>query len=127
MAASDLAAIIIGVAALGATAISVIVVMQVRRATDELREVLRTLRTDVDSTVRRLEERTSAVEHEMERVDGLIDSAERVTARADTLSKITYGAVAKPVIKTVAVVRGTSRAARRLRRGSHLEGDERAG
>ena len=69
---------------------------------------------DVDATMRRLDAQADAVDHEMVRVDGLLESAERVSARADTLSKMTYGAVAKPVIKTAAVVKGTSRAARRL-------------
>ncbi len=127
MDASDLAAVIIAIAALVATAVAVIVVIQVRRVSDDLRAVLEALGTNVDATLNRLDERTTEVEHEMQRIGGLIDSAERVTARADTLSKMTYGAVAKPVIKTAAVVRGTSRAARRLRRGPQPETDERAG
>lgn len=124
MSASDLAAVIVVVVAIAATIGAVVLIMQLRRTTEELRDVLTGLRTDVDATMRRLDAQAEAVEHELGRVDGLLESAERVSARADTLSKMTYGAVAKPVIKTAAVVKGTSRAARRL---AGREIDERAG
>jgi hypothetical protein len=73
----------------------------------------------------RIETQATTIDDELHRVDGLISSAERVSARADTLSRMTYGAVARPVIKTAAVVKGTSRAARRLR--GQREPDEQAG
>ena len=124
MSAADLAAVIVVVVAIAATIGAVVLIMQLRRTTEELRDVLVDLRTDVDATMRRLDAQADAVDHEMVRVDGLRESAERVSARADTLSKMTYGAVAKPVIKTAAVVKGTSRAARRL---TGREVDEQAG
>ncbi len=124
MSAADLAAVVIVVVAIAVTAGVVVLVMQLRQTTEELRDVLRGLRADVDATMERLDAQADAVDHELTRVDGLLDSAERVSARADTLSKMTYGAVAKPVIKTAAVVKGTSRAARRL---TGREIDEQAG
>lgn len=127
MTATDLAAVVIAVAALGVTAVAVLLIVQVRRATDELGEVLGSLRTDMDRTAGRLERQAATIEGELERVDGLIESAERVSARADTLSRVTYGAVARPVIRTAAVVKGTTRAARLLRRGQGDDIDEQAG
>ena len=114
MSATDLAAVLVVVVAVAVTGVAVVMVMQLRRTTDELREVLGRLRGDVDATMQRLDDQADAIESEMARVDGLVASAERVSARADTLSRVTYGAVAKPVIKTAAVVKGTSKAARRL-------------
>ncbi len=127
MSATDLAAVVIAVAALGVTAVAVLLIVQLRRATDELGEVLSTLRTDVDRTMVRLQDQVAAIEDELARVDGLVESVERVSARADTLSRVTYGAVARPVIRTAAVVKGTTRAARLLRRGHGDEVDEQAG
>ena len=124
MSATDLAVVIIAVAALGVTGLAVATTMGARRAADELRELATELRIDMASQMGRLDQRAEDIETELARVDGLVESAERVSARADTLSKMTYGAVAKPVIKTAAVVKGTGRAARRLRGGDR---DERAG
>lgn len=125
MTATDLAAVILAVVALGVTAMAVVFIMMLRRAADEVRELTIDLRTHADVTMERIESRATTIDEELHRVDGLIASAERVSARADTLSKMTYGAVAKPVIKTAAVVKGTSRAARRLR--GQRDPDEKAG
>ena len=125
MTATDLAAAILAFVALGVTAMAVVAIMMLRRSADEVRELAVDLRTHADSTMAQIESRATTMDDDLRRVDGLIASAERVSARADTLSKVTYGAVAKPVIKTAALVKGTSRAARRLR--GQREPDERAG
>lgn len=125
MTATDLATVIVAIVALGVTATAVVLIMTLRRATDEVRSLAAALRHDVDAMMADLDDRAGAIENEMARVDGLVESAERVSARADTLSKMTYGAVARPVIRTAAVVKGTSRAARRLRGPRDL--DEQAG
>ncbi len=127
MSATDLAATVIAVAALGVIAVAVALIMTLRRTTDELGEVLATLRTDIARTLERLEGQADAIDTELSRVDGLVESAERISARADTLSRVTYGAVARPVIRTAAVVKGTTRAARLLRRSPGDPVDEQAG
>jgi len=53
---------------------------------------------------------------ELERVDRLVGSAESISATVDATSKLAYRALSAPVIKTVAVTSGASRAARRLRK-----------
>ena len=124
MSATDLAIVVIVVVALGMVAVTTWLLMTLRRTTDELTDLVATLRTDIDASMGVLDDRADEIAAELQRVDGLVDTAERVSARADTLSKMTYGAVAKPVIKTAAVVKGTGRAAKRLR-GREL--DEQAG
>ena len=52
---------------------------------------------------------------ELARVDRLVGSAESISATVDATSKLAYRALSAPVIKTVAVTSGASRAARRLR------------
>lgn len=124
MTATDLASVIVAFVALGITALAVVLLMSMRRTADELLVALARMNDEVDETLRRLDDQTTAVDAELHRVDGLVASAERVSARADTLSRMTYGAVARPVIRTAAVVKGTSRAARRLRGGRGVDVEE---
>lgn len=53
---------------------------------------------------------------ELERVERLVGSAESISATVDATSKLAYRALSAPVIKTVAMTSGASRAARRLRK-----------
>ena len=53
---------------------------------------------------------------ELARVDGLITSAESVTATVDSASRLAYLALSNPVIKLMAFGSGTGRALRRVRR-----------
>ena len=57
-----------------------------------------------------------AANEELARVDRLVGSAESISATVDATSKLAYRALSAPVIKTVAVPSGASKAARRLRR-----------
>ena len=104
MTATDLATVIVAVVALGLTAAAVVLIMGLRRATDDVRELAAALRNDVDAAMARLDARTSTIEDEMQRVDGLLECRRTGQRHADTLSRMTYGAVARPVIKTAAVI-----------------------
>ena len=53
---------------------------------------------------------------ELDRVDGLLGTAESISATVDSASRLAYGTVATPVVKVLAFGAGTRRAARRLRR-----------
>ena len=53
---------------------------------------------------------------ELARVDRLVGSAESISATVDATSKLAYRALSAPVIKTVAITSGASRAAKRLRK-----------
>ncbi len=126
MSATDLAAVLASVVALATVGTLVAVVFQLRRTTEELVETLDAVRVALDESVVHVQGLVGDLDYELRRVGGLIDTADKVSARADTLSRVTYGAVARPVIKTAAVVKGTGRAARMLRRGGGTL-DERAG
>lgn len=115
MSAIDLAAVVLSVTCLALIAVATLVVVRLRGALAEVRGLIGEIRAEAEATSVRLDAQAEAVETELHRVDGLVERAERVSARADTLSRMTYGAVARPVIKTAAVVKGTSRAAQRLR------------
>lgn len=115
MSATDLAAVLAAVTCLGVVAVAAVLAVRLWMALAKVDGLVHELRTGVDARLADLDARSAEIHDDLHRVDGLIDAAERVTARADTLSRMTYGAVAKPVIKTAAVVRGTSKAARRLK------------
>ena len=116
---TDLAALILAGVSLSVVGLVVWLVFELRRMTEELRKTLERFRLQVDTVLTHAELQAEGVEAELCRVGGLLDVAERVSNRAEKLSQMTYGAVVKPIIKTAAVVKGTSRAARRLRRGSN--------
>ena len=86
-------------------------------------DTLRSLRTEVDSlraeTQPLLAELRSSVDEardDLERFDRVLGSAEAISANVQGASRVARVALSAPVIKTVALASGTSRAARRLRR-----------
>jgi len=117
MSAIDLAAVILSITCLALIAVATLVTIRLRGALGEVRTVIDEVRADAAAQHGRLDRQGAAVDAELHRIDGLVERADRVTARADTLSKVTYGAIARPVIRTAAVVKGTTRAAQRLRGG----------
>lgn len=116
MDATDLAAVIVAVVSLATMGALVWLVADLRRTTAALRATVARLEADTAPAAARLAEQVAEIDAELRRVDGLLERADKVSARADTLSKVTYQAVAKPVINTAAAMKGTSRAAQRLRR-----------
>ncbi|HYZ97595.1 MAG TPA: hypothetical protein VE575_02520, partial [Acidimicrobiales bacterium] len=62
-----------------------------------------------------LHDTVQVANHELERFDQLVTTAESVTGTVDSASRLAYIAMANPVIKGVAFASGTARAARRLR------------
>jgi hypothetical protein len=86
-------------------------------------DTLRSLRMEVDSlraeTQPLLAELRSSVDEardDLERFDRVLGSAEAISANVQGASRVARVALSAPVIKTVALASGTSRAARRLRR-----------
>ncbi|MGH9094062.1 MAG: hypothetical protein ACRDXE_02775 [Acidimicrobiales bacterium] len=83
---------------------------QLRRAAAELRRETILLVDEVGGTV-------AHANAELERVDDLIGSAESITDTVGSASRLAYLTVANPLIKVLALSRGTSRASARLRSG----------
>lgn len=96
------AALLVTVAVLLASA------RQLRRETDELRRHTRAIMAELDGTV-------AAAAEDLERVDDLIGSAERITATVGSASRLAHAAWANPVIKVMALGAGTARASERIR------------
>jgi predicted acylesterase/phospholipase RssA len=88
------------------------IVMSVRAITRTLDELNAQALPLIDDLATALAE----ANEELARVDRLVGSAESISATVDATSKLAYRALSAPVIKTVAVTSGASRAAKRLRR-----------
>ena len=84
-----------------------------------LRRVTQVLDSICDEALPLVEHLSASVEDanaQLERVNRLVGSAESISATVDATSKLAYRALSAPVIKTVAVTSGASRAAKRMRR-----------
>ena len=83
-------AVVVAVGVLGAIGVSL------GRALRDLRTLLSEIRRDLLPAVQRIEEASGQVTGEVQRVGGLLDVAERVSERAETLSRVTYRALVEP-------------------------------
>jgi predicted acylesterase/phospholipase RssA len=84
-----------------------------------LRELRRTLDAVTDQALPLVDELAAGLveaNEELARIDRLLGSAESISATVDATSKLAYRALSAPVIKTVAMTSGASRAAKRMRR-----------
>lgn len=117
LSATDLALVLVCVS-------SVVAVVAVLYALQQLLRTVRDLRTALDDLTTRavplLDDLATSVAEandDLARVERLVGSAESISATVDATSKLAYRALSAPVIKTVAVTSGASRAARKLREG----------
>jgi hypothetical protein len=82
-----------------------------RAAADDLRQETLVLLSEMRGAV-------GLASRELERADGLLGTAESVTATVDSASRLAYMTLSNPVVKVLAFGSGTRKAARRLRRAT---------
>ncbi len=117
MSAVDLAAVIVTIVCLVVVGALVLAVQVLVRTLRELRTTVDELRGATLPMVDDLHATVSRAGGELERVDKVIGRAERITGTVDIASRLTYRAMAPPLIKTASFVVGAGRATRRLRSG----------
>jgi len=117
LSASDLAALVAAFASIVAVVLLVVVVVAVNRTLTTVRLSVEQLRRETLPVVDELHRTIITANAELERVDGLLESASSVTQTVDSASHLVYLAFSNPLIKAIAFGAGTSRAARALRRG----------
>jgi len=81
---------------------------QLRRAVDEFTRETVPLVADMHAAVQR-------ADADLERVDGLLTTAESLTGTVDAASRLAYLTLSNPVVKALAFGTGVARAGRRLR------------
>jgi hypothetical protein len=84
---------------------------RLRALTEEMSDHAASVLTDAEDTVFR-------ARAELDRVDDLVGSAEAITHTVESASRLAHVALARPLIKVMALGAGTARAGRRLRKVS---------
>tara|TARA_B100000929_G_scaffold242173_1_gene199578 strand:+ start:159 stop:536 length:378 start_codon:yes stop_codon:yes gene_type:complete len=115
MTAWELATILVAIAALVVIAALANLVIKLRQVISDLNEMTNKIQNTVDLASKRLEKQASEIESEYHRVDGLIDTAEKITSRANFVSELTYSVIAKPFIHISSLLKGTFRVAKIIR------------
>jgi hypothetical protein len=116
MTATELAALIVAIASVVGVVLLAFVLVSVTRTLREVRDAVELWRTETMPAVLELGETVRSASTELERVGGLIGTAESITGTVDSASRLAYLTLSNPVIKGLAVASGTGRAARSLRR-----------
>ncbi|HEC10455.1 MAG TPA: hypothetical protein ENI86_12975 [Acidimicrobiales bacterium] len=116
MSAGDLAAVVVTIASVAAVTAFVLMAVRAARAVDDLTEAARLFVEEATPTVRALRETLERADVDLDRLDGLLDTAETVSGTVESASRVTQAAVADPAIRTVAFLSGTRHGLRRLLR-----------
>lgn len=114
--AGDVAAIIIAVLLAIAVVGLLLVLRSLARTLASLRVTVDELRTNTVPLVADLHDTVKSANAELERVDGLLVTAESIGATVDSASRLAYLAFSNPMIKAAAFAAGTGRVVRRMRR-----------
>jgi hypothetical protein len=112
VAAAVIVAIFVG--ALAFALVSVTRTLRVLRATVDA------LRDETVPLAHELRDAARAAGDEIDRVDRLVTSAERLEDAVDSASRFAYRTIANPVVKAMAIGTGVSRATQRLRDGDRV-------
>jgi HAMP domain-containing protein len=88
------------------------------RTLRELRTAVEQFRGETLPLVGQLKGTVTQANAELERVDTLLGTAESIGATVDSASRLAYLFFANPLVKALAFGAGSTRAYRRLRRGS---------
>jgi len=114
--AGDLALVVATVlCALGFTALVVALVF-VLKSLGELRGAVDKLTAETEPLLAEMRRSLEEARGDLDRFDKVLGSAEAISLSVEGAGRVARAAFATPVIKTVAIASGTTRAARRFRR-----------
>lgn len=113
---TEFAALIVAICSVVTVVLLVFALGSLLRTLKAVRESVEQMRTETIPVVVELRDTVRQATNDLERVDGLLDTAESISGTVDSASRLAYLAFSNPVIKAMAFAAGTSRAARRMRR-----------
>lgn len=116
MSATELAALIVAIASVVAVVLLAVALTSITKTLKSVREAVELLRTETVPVMTELGDTVRSANVEIERLGGVLETAESIGGTVDSASRLAYLAFSNPVIKAMAVASGTSRAARRFRR-----------
>ncbi len=102
----ELVTILVAVASLGMVVALTYSVLKLRQVTEDLSEITREIQKTVELSTGRLERQATEIEKEYHRVDGLIETAEMITTRANFVSGLTYSIFTKPIGQIASLLKG---------------------
>ena len=102
----ELVTILVAVASLGMVVALIYSVLKLRQVTEDLSEISREIQKTVELSSGRLERQATEIEKEYHRVDGLIETAEMITSRANFVSGLTYSVFTKPIGQVASLLKG---------------------
>ncbi len=117
MTVAEFAAIIVAIAVVVAAVVLVMAVNNLNNTLARLTSTADQLRDEGVAAFRELRALVADADAELDKVDLVIDRADRATTAIAETSARTYEAVQDPMIKTLAVASGTGKVARGLLRG----------
>ena len=124
MTAGDLAAVVVTVCAVAAVTGLLITLWSLRAALADLREAARALTEEAVPAVVNLRQTLERADGDLDRLDGLLGTAEAVSATVASASRVAEAAVTNPAIKAAAVFSGVRRTARTfMKRDVSSKGD----
>jgi hypothetical protein len=113
MSAADLAIVLVSVAAVAALVVLVVATQSLLRTIGELRTTVERLESEALPMVTELRDTVRRAGAEVDRVDDLLEVASAIQHTVEGASRLTFVAFSNPLIKVLALVRGTSRGLRR--------------
>lgn len=116
MSATELAALIVAIASVVAVVLLGVALVSITKTLRSVRDVVELLRSETVPVMSELGEAVRGANAEIERLGGVITTAESIGGTVDSASRLAYLAFSNPVIKTMAFASGTGRAVSRLRR-----------
>jgi len=111
MSGAELAAVLCGIVALGATAALAVVCVRLERSVKEMRGLVEAGEQRLVAAAEEAADAATRAAGQVDRLERLIDTAEGVSEKADAALRV----LTNPVIKGAAAASGTRQAARRLR------------
>ena len=116
MTSTELAALIVAIASVVAVVLLAVALVSITKTLKAVRDTVELLRTETVPVMADLGDAVRSANVELERLDGVLGTAESIGGTVDSASRLAYLAFSNPVIKALAVASGTGRAARRFRR-----------
>ena len=114
MTAWELVTVLVAIAALGVVIALSHLVIKLRQTIEDLTELTNKIQSTLELATDRLERQADGIEREYHRVDGLIETAEKITSRANFVSGLTYSIFTKPITQIASILKGGIRLAKVL-------------
>jgi uncharacterized protein YoxC len=112
MTIAEFAAVIVAIAVVVTSVFLVTAVNNLNNSLARLEDTAQQLRTEGLAAFRELRQLVADADAELDKVDLVLDRADRATTAISETSRRTHEAVQDPVIRTLAVASGTSKVAR---------------